>query len=139
MSDAPFLSRRDFVRTGLAGAAALLGNALPVHAAEAKLPQRVFGKTGVKVPILGLGTVAVGNVDDAKKAVALINKAIDLGVTYIDTAPPGTSVAIITGYFKAQSYLNGVLKERRKEVFLATKTLETDGEKATELLKKNLE
>src|SRR5262249_41517917 len=116
MSDASYLSRRAFVRTGLAGAAALLGNALPLRAADAKLPQRVFGKTGVRVPILGLGTVAVGNVEDTKKAVGLIHKAIDLGVTYIDTAPPRTRIALFTGYSRAQSYLNGVLKERRKEV-----------------------
>jgi aryl-alcohol dehydrogenase-like predicted oxidoreductase len=132
----PRLSRRDFVA---AGAAALLGNALPVSAAgKAKLPQRVLGKTGVKVPILGLGTVNVGNLPERKKAAALINKAIDLGVTYIDTAPARTSIAFFTGYGKAQAYLKGVLKERRKEVFLATKCLETDGEKALALLKKNL-
>ncbi len=139
MNDVSFLSRRDFVRTGLAGTAVLLGNALPVQAADARLPQRVFGKTGVKVPILGLGTVAVGNLNDAKKGVALINKAIDLGVTYIDTAPPKTSIAFITGYGKAHAYLNGVLKERRKEIFLVTKCLETDGKETLSLLKKNLE
>jgi aryl-alcohol dehydrogenase-like predicted oxidoreductase len=134
------LSRRDFVRTGAAGAALLLGNALPLKAeGAAKLPQRVLGKTGVKVPILGLGTVAVGNVSDRKKAVALLNKAIDLGVTYIDTAPPRTRVAFMTGYAKAQAYLSGVLKERRKEVFLATKCLEPDGGHTIELLKKNLD
>jgi aryl-alcohol dehydrogenase-like predicted oxidoreductase len=139
MFDTPFLSRRDFVRTGLAGAAALLGNSLPLQAADAKLPQRVLGKTGVKVPILGLGTVAVGNVADAKKAVALINKAIDLGVTYIDSAPPRTRIAAFTGYNKAHAYINDVLKERRKEVFLATKCLETDGDQTIGLLKKNLD
>ncbi len=139
MSDTSYLSRRDFVRTGLAGAAALLGNTVPVQAADAKLPQRMFGKTGVKVPILGLGTVAVGNQSDAKKAVALINKAIDLGVTYIDTAPPRTRIAFFTGYGKAHAYLNAVLKERRKEIFLVTKCLETDGDQTLPLLKKNLD
>jgi aryl-alcohol dehydrogenase-like predicted oxidoreductase len=138
MTKKPFLSRRDFVRT--AGAALLLGNALPAWAeGGGKLPQRVLGKTGVRVPILGLGTVAVGNLPDAKKAVALLNRAIDLGVTYIDTAPPRTRVAFLTGYGKAQAYLKGVLKERRREVFLATKCLEPDGGRTVELLKKNLD
>jgi aryl-alcohol dehydrogenase-like predicted oxidoreductase len=133
------LSRRDFVLAGAAGAAALLGNPLPVWGeGKAKLPQRALGKTGVKVPILGLGTVAVGNVSDAKKAVALINKAIDLGVTYIDTAPASTRQAAMTGYSRAQKYLNGVLKERRKEVFIVTKCLETDGDKTLPLLQRNL-
>jgi aryl-alcohol dehydrogenase-like predicted oxidoreductase len=136
MAEQPFLSRRDFVRAG--AAALLLGNTLPVWGEEAKLPQRVLGKTGVKVPILGLGTVAVGNVADKKQAVALLHKAIDLGVTYIDTAPPNTRIAIMTGYAKAHAYLKDALAERRKEVFLATKGLETDGDKTIDLLKKNL-
>ncbi len=92
MANDPRLSRREFVRAGAAGAALLLGNSLPIWGddAKTKLPQRVLGKTGVKVPILGLGTVAVGNLTDEKEALALFHKAIDLGVTYIDTAPPKT-------------------------------------------------
>src|SRR5262245_21065374 len=134
-------SRRDFVRAGAVGAAVLLGNALPCwgEPPNDKLPQRVLGKTGVKVPILGLGTVALGALGEAKEAEALLNKAIDLGVTYIDTAPPRTSVANLTGYGKAQRYIAGVLKERRGEVFLATKCLETEGDKALVQLGKNLD
>jgi aryl-alcohol dehydrogenase-like predicted oxidoreductase len=135
------LSRRDFMRVGSAGTALLLGNALPSWGigATAKLPQRPLGKRGVQVPILGLGTVAVGNLADKNAAVALIHKAIDLGVTYIDTAPARTRIAVMTGYGKAQSYLKTVLRDRRKEVFIATKCLETDGAKTIDLLKKNLD
>jgi aryl-alcohol dehydrogenase-like predicted oxidoreductase len=135
------LSRRDFMRAGAAGTALLLGNPLPTwgESGAAKLPQRVLGKTGVKVPILGLGTVAAGNVADEKMALALINRAIDLGVTYIDTAPARTRIAVMTGYNKAQSYLKAILKERREEVFIVTKCLETDGDKTIALLKKNLD
>jgi aryl-alcohol dehydrogenase-like predicted oxidoreductase len=141
MNDERFLSRRGFVRAGAAGAALLLGNSLPLRADNeaAKLPHRPLGATGVRVPILGLGTVALGSLTDAKAAETLLNRAIDLGVTYIDTAPGRTRIAAMTGYFKAHQYLNGVLKERRKEVFLATKCLETDGDKTIDLLKKNLE
>src|SRR5262249_41119217 len=131
-------SRREFVLAGAAGAV-LLGNALPSSAADKdKLPRRVLGKTGVKVPILGLGTVALGSISDEKQAAALLNKAIDLGVTYIDTAPPRTRQAVLTGYGKAQKYIAGVLKERRKEVFVVTKCLETDGSKTTDLARSNL-
>lgn len=134
-------SRREILRTGAAGAALLLGGKLPAFEdrTSAKLPLRMLGKTGVKVPILGLGTVSIGNLSDKKEAEALLNKAIDLGVTYIDTAPSATSKALFTGYGSAQRYLNGVLKERRKEVFLVTKCLETEGEKALALLKKSLQ
>jgi predicted aldo/keto reductase-like oxidoreductase len=140
MADDSVLSRREFVRAGAAGAAVLLGNTLPIWGeGGARLPQRVLGKTGVQVPILGLGTVAVGNVTDRKKAIALLHKAIDLGVTYIDTAPPRTRIAERTGYSAAHAYLKAVLKERRREVFLVTKCLETDGDKTLDLLRKNLQ
>ncbi len=140
MNEKASLSRRDFLRAGAAGAAVLLGNTPPMRGeGGARLPQRPLGKTGVRVPILGLGTVALGNLGDKKKAVALLHKAIDLGVTYIDTAPPRTRLAFLTGYGRAQQFLNGVLKERRKEVFLVTKCLETDGDKTLDLLRKNLD
>lgn len=129
-------TRRQLLQAG--SAALLLGNAAPVHAAEAKLPQRLLGDTKVSVPILGLGTVSVGNYFDAKAAAALLNKAIDLGVTYIDTAPGSVRVARMTGYGKAQAYLAGVLKERRKEVFLATKCFEPEADKVRPLLMANL-
>jgi aryl-alcohol dehydrogenase-like predicted oxidoreductase len=133
-------SRREFLRGGAVGVGLLLGNPLRTEAAEgtAQLPKRVLGKTGVKIPILGLGTVALGNLSDRKDAEALLNKAIDLGVRYIDTAPGSTRVAVFTGYGRAQRYLNGVLRERRKEVFLVTKCLETEGDKTIELLRKSL-
>jgi aryl-alcohol dehydrogenase-like predicted oxidoreductase len=141
MANDASLSRRDFVRAGAAGAAVLLGNALSAwaDAPEGALPRRALGKTGVRVPILGLGTVALGALADEKEAVALVNRAIDLGVTYIDTAPPRTSIAAFTGYGKAQRYVAAVLRERRKEVFVATKCLETSGERALVQLGRNLE
>lgn len=134
------LSRRTFVQTGAAGLALLLGNRPPTWGKDgaAKLPQRPLGKTGVNVPILGLGTVAIGNLSDEKLAVRLLHRAIDLGITYIDTAPPRTRIATFTGYGRAQQLLNGVLKERRKEVFIVTKCLEPEGEHTLELLQKNL-
>jgi hypothetical protein len=134
----PRLNRRQFLHASAAGSVLLTATAA-AHAHEAKLPQRTLGKTGVQVPILGLGTVALGSLASAKEAESLVNAAIDLGVTYIDTAPGKTSIAAFTGYGKAHAYLHGVLKERRKEVFLATKTLETDSDKALSLVKKNLQ
>src|SRR5262245_54021192 len=119
-------SRREFVRTG-AGTALILGTApLAAEKDAAKLPQRPFGKTGARVSILGLGTVSLGSLSEKKDAEALLNRAIDLGINYIDTAPSATSRAAFTGYGKAQRYLNGVLKERRKDLFIVTKCLETD-------------
>ena len=45
------------------------------------LPQRVLGKTGEKVPILGLGTAPGGMGMDDTSAIDLFEMAIDCGVT----------------------------------------------------------
>lgn len=138
MNEQPRFSRRAFLGAGAAGL--VLGNTPPSWAGtpRPRLPQRTLGKTNERVPILGLGTVALGQMGNAKEAAALLNRAIDLGVTYIDTAPGSTRLAFITGYGRAQRYLHGVLRERRKEVFVATKCLETDGERALTLLRGSL-
>ena len=57
--------------------------ALPTNS----LPKRPLGKTGVEVSIYGLGglyTISKHHLRD--KAVEIINRAIDLGVNYIDTS-----------------------------------------------------
>lgn len=127
-NDHPGLSRRAFLAAG-AGGSLLLGQT----AAEEKvnLPTRLLGRTGVRVPILGLGTAPAGRRGE-KEAAAFFNHCLDRGMTYLDTAPD------FTGYGAAQKALGRVLKERRKDVFLITKVFEPDGEKALQLLKKNL-
>jgi uncharacterized protein len=116
-------SRQNLPKTGDAG---------PAFAEEkTPLPQRVLGKTGVKLPILGLGTAAAGQRAE-KEAVAFFHRCIDSGLSHLDTGPE------MGGYGNAQVYLGRVLKERRQEVFLATKCWEPDGEKALKLLKQNL-
>ena len=80
--------------------------------AERSLPQRMLGKTGELVPVIGLGSACggMGMEDDA--AIELFELAVDLGVTYLDTAPV---------YGRAQKQLSHVLKRRRDEVFVVTK------------------
>ena len=93
------------------------------------LPQRILGKTGEQVPILGLGTAPGGfGLEDAA-AIELIEMAIDRGVTYLDTAP---------GYERAQSQLGNIVPRRRDEIFLVTKVLTSDGKEAVEKLEENL-
>ena len=125
------LSRRDFLKTAGAGTALALTAGRFEAAEKAKLPQKALGQTTVKVPVLGLGSAPAGYRTE-KDAVAFYHKCIDSGVSYLDTAPE------FAGYGKAQVYLGQVLKERRKEVFIVTKCFEPNGEKALQLLKKNL-
>jgi hypothetical protein len=63
---------------------------------------------------MALGTGSFGNADDVAldEAVAIVNRAVDLGVTFIDTAPL---------YKKAEEAVGRALGDRRKEVVLATK------------------
>jgi uncharacterized protein len=124
-------TRRDFLRTA---AAATLGTGLQAGegAAAEKLPHRVLGKTGVRVPILGFGTAPTGIRRNIPTGVSIYNEAIDLGITYFDTAPTHT------GYGRAQAQLGHVLKDRRKEVFLVTKCHESGGDDALRLLERNL-
>jgi len=85
------------------------------------LPLRRFGKTGERVPLVGLGTGPGGiGLPDAE-AVPLYEAAIDRGITYLDTAP---------GYQRAHAQLSEILPSRRDEVFLVTKAFAATSEEA---------
>jgi predicted aldo/keto reductase-like oxidoreductase len=59
---------------------------------------REFGKTGKKLSLLGFGAMRLP-FDDEEKSIALIRRAVDLGVNYIDTAVGygGGSSEVIVG------------------------------------------
>lgn len=124
------LTRRELLK-GAAVAAALDLGASDGWAAG-PWPTRVLGKTGVQVPILGFGTAPCGIRRSLKNGIQLYHEALDLGITYFDTAPTHT------GYGRAQQQLGHVVKARRKEIFVVTKCHEADGEAALRLLKRNL-
>jgi aryl-alcohol dehydrogenase-like predicted oxidoreductase len=97
------------------------------------LPKRPLGKTGVEVTILGLGGEGIlRTYGQEAEAVSLIHRAIDLGVTYFETA---------RAYSGSEAYYGMALGERRNDVFLASKSHErtADGaEKHLETTLKNL-
>lgn len=114
------LSRRKFLeRIGLstvAGASySLFKDAVPAKAATTPLPSRTLGRTGAKVSILAFGCgsrfLMYG---EEEKALAALNRAIDLGITYLDTA-------YAYGDGKSESRVGQVMASRRKDVWLATK------------------
>jgi hypothetical protein len=50
-----------------------------------KLPKRILGKTGVEVPILGLGADGmVTDTTDADKLLGYLEEGLDSGVTFFD-------------------------------------------------------
>jgi len=78
------------------------------------LPKRKLGKTEVDVTILGLGGEGIlRTFGHEKEASALINRAIDLGITYFESA---------RAYSGSETYYGAALRERRKKIFLASKS-----------------
>jgi aryl-alcohol dehydrogenase-like predicted oxidoreductase len=89
-----------------------MGNA----AADLVLPTRGFGRTGARVTCLGLGGEGILRTHDRlPEAAAVITHALECGVRYFDTAP---------AYASSMDYLGAVLGERRRTLFLASKTAE---------------
>lgn len=78
------------------------------------IPKRKLGKTGVDVTILGLGGEGVlRTYGYEREADDLINRAIDLGINYFESA---------RAYSGSESYYGRSLRERREEIFLTSKS-----------------
>jgi uncharacterized protein len=106
------MNRRQFIETVAVGlvAAPVLGS-LP----QGKLPTRPLGRTGLRVPILGFGSGSRFLMyKDEDKALEALNRAIELGITYIDTAHA-------YGNGQSEERVGQVIATRRKEVTLGTK------------------
>ncbi len=139
-------SRRSFLKSsGLMTAAAIGSAAMPklssaTAAAPAETPRREtmptrnLGKTGYKVGIFSLGgQAAVEKPHNEDIAVPIIEKALDLGVNYIDTS------SIYGGPERwSEQYVGKVMKNRRAEAFLATKTRERTHDGSKRMLETSL-
>ncbi len=94
------------------------------------LPKRPLGKTGEQITILGLGGEGLlRTYDREEEAVALIHRALDLGITYFESA---------RAYAASESYYGLALQERRRKVFLASKSHERTGDGALKHLEATL-
>lgn len=143
-------SRREFLQKLLAASAVagLYPYMNTVNGADAvlkkgKMPLRPLGKTGYMVGIYSLGaqaTVETPGKEDL--AVQIINKAIDLGINYIDTAAAyGRSTATLTkenAMGTSEKNVGQVMKTRRNEVFLASKTHDRTYDGSMRLIEKTL-
>jgi len=139
-------SRRDFLKTGTAVTAGLIAqSAIPASATTLPslpsnpatpnaMPTRNLGKTGYRVGIFSLGgQAALERADNEAVAVPIIEKAIDLGVNYIDTS------SIYGGPQRwSEQYVGKVMKHRRSEAFLASKTRERTKEDSLRMLEVSL-
>jgi len=95
-----------------------------------EIPKRKLGKTGAAVTILGLGGEGVLRTQGyEKQAYSLINRAIDLGINYFESA---------RAYADSETYYGLALKERRKEIFLNSKSHARDKKGALQHLHETL-
>ncbi len=121
------VSRRDFL-----GAAGLAPLAARAFGATEGLPTRAFGRTGLTVPILAFGSgsrfVAYPTDDEALK---VLERALDLGMTYIDTAHS-------YGDGRSEERVGQIMPARRQEVVLATKLLARKADDARRQLELSL-
>jgi predicted aldo/keto reductase-like oxidoreductase len=110
------ISRRQFLEIGtVAGTSLLLKDLAGARTATDSLPSRTLGRTGAKVSILAFGCGSRFLMyKDEDRALAILNRAIDLGITYLDTA-------YAYGDGESESRVGKVMASRRKEVWLATK------------------
>jgi aryl-alcohol dehydrogenase-like predicted oxidoreductase len=52
--------------------------------ASGKIPQRPFGKSGIKVSAIGLGGSHIGDPKDENEGIRIVRTAIDNGITFMD-------------------------------------------------------
>ncbi len=76
---------------------------------------RRFGSLPIDLPILGIGTWQMER-DDAKSAVAAIRRAIERGMTHVDTAE-------MYGNGHVETLVAEAIAGKRDEIFLASKVL----------------
>ena len=78
------------------------------------MEQRLFGRTGIRVPVIGQGTWLLEK--DRAQAVTALRRGFDLGMTHIDTAEMYGSGAV-------EELVGEAIAGRRDEVFLVSKVV----------------
>jgi aryl-alcohol dehydrogenase-like predicted oxidoreductase len=94
------------------------------------LPRRPLGRTGHEATLFSLGGEGVLRTHGRmEEAVRVIHRALDHGVNYCDTAP---------AYDGSLDYYGAALGERRREIFLASKTHDRTRDGSLRLLDESL-
>lgn len=98
------------------------------------VPTRILGKTGIHVPLIGIGTGSrFCSVYDEDKALEILTYALDHGLYYWDTAHNYGNDKVIS-----EKRVGNILKKRRKEVFLVTKVYARNPEIAKRHIEESL-
>jgi predicted aldo/keto reductase-like oxidoreductase len=131
------MRRRDFFRKAAIGSTAValdqalgpLADGAETDANAAKLATREYGRTGVRLSVIGFGGYMLAGTDPLH-AKRLVAEAVERGVNYFDVAPT---------YKNAEVLLGPALEPYRKNVFLACKTTERQRDGARAELERSLQ
>ena len=94
---------------------------------------RPFGRTGERFPILSFGAQRIVDEHNCneEQAIAILNRALDRGIRYFDTA-------WIYSHGQSEERVGKVARHRRKEMWIATKAWERTREGARRQLEESL-
>jgi hypothetical protein len=126
------ISRRRFLEATALGSmsacfpAAAIADATP-------LPKRLLGKTGAHVSILAMGGGSRYLMyKEEEQALEALQKALDLGITYIDTSDDYGKDHL------SERRIGKVIKLRKQKPFLATKLSNRNGEESARIVEQSL-
>lgn len=123
------LSRRQFLETAAVVTPLSLGAAVD---AKTGMPTRILGKTGARVSAVGFGCGSRFLMyKEEDQALEALTKALDMGITYVDTA-------FSYGNGKSEERVGKIMKTRRKEVWLATKVQDRSYDGAMRIIEGSL-
>ena len=133
------ITRRKFINTAVAASTtAVIIPQLSCRDSDSynvkQLPTRKLGETGIEVPliIVGCGSRFM-SIRDEDQALELLEYALEHGLYYWDTAANYRNDQI-----SSEERIGKLLKNRRREVFLATKVGQRDGESAKKTIERSL-
>jgi predicted aldo/keto reductase-like oxidoreductase len=122
-----------------AGAATDSGTGMLADASQPgsmTLPRGTLGKTGIEIPIIGVGTSRLGerggtpNDTDYANMLKVFGQAMDMGIEYWDTG---------ANYGRAEEALGELIPQRRDKIVLATKLYTDTRDEAQTLFERSLE
>lgn len=89
---------------------------------------RTLGRTGLRVSVMGFGGIPIQRVT-AEEAEIIVNRALDQGINFFDTA---------RGYTDSEAKLGAALKKRRQEAIIATKSMARSKDEMAADIRKSL-
>jgi len=124
-----------YSRWNLSGAMPFTGYKMEMNNTMGEKPKmqvRQLGRTGLTVSCIGLGGMGLISQThtDRESAKKIIHTALDRGVNFIDTA---------RGYFDSEDVIGEVLRDRRDETYVATKTYQRSAKRAGKEIEQSLE